>query len=135
MSTRAAESLSYRPLSSVLGVELTDIELLAAPQTAIEAVWSALEDHGFVLLRGQQLGPSELIELTRRFGDPERFDASRAFPEYPEVCIVTNDTRAAAIQPVYWHSDGVLQPEPPSLSLFYAVRTLSAGGDTLFTDA
>lgn len=129
------DALLFHPLSPVLGVELKDIQLRTADDTAIDEVRSTLDREGLVLAREQRLSPPELIELTRRFGEPERFDEVRAAPEFPEVCVVTNDGRAAAAQPVYWHSDGAQQPEPPSISLFYAVKTLSAGGDTLFVDA
>jgi alpha-ketoglutarate-dependent taurine dioxygenase len=135
MSMPTTETSRYRPLRSALGVELSGIQLRAADDAAIEAIRSDLDRHALVILRAQQLSPNELIALTRRFGEPERFDATRADPEYPEVCIISNDARAASVQPVYWHTDGAQQPEPPSLSLFYAVRTLTDGGDTLFIDA
>jgi alpha-ketoglutarate-dependent taurine dioxygenase len=133
-ATSRTEALLSRPLSPILGVEFEDIQLAAAADSAIEAVRSTLDREGLVLLREQRLSPPELIELTRRFGEPERFDETRAAPEYPEVCVITNDARAAAAQPVYWHADGAQQPEPPRMSIFYAVRTLSAGGETLFVD-
>jgi taurine dioxygenase len=101
----------------------------------VEALLTALEPYGLLLFRLERLTPPELIAITRHFGVPERFPASRATSEFPEVCIVTNDPRQAPAQPVYWHTDGVQQPEPPSLSLFYAARTPTSGGETLFADA
>lgn len=133
MST--AEALDLQPLSTVLGAELADLQLLDCDDTAIEAFRSALDRHAFVLVREQRLSPEGLTALARRFGEPERFPELRATAEFPEVCIVTNDERQAPAQPVYWHTDGAQQPEPPTLTLFYAVRTHSAGGDTLFADA
>jgi taurine dioxygenase len=131
----ATGAIEFRPLSPVLGVEAPGTRLLGADYPAIEAVRSAVREHGLVFFRSQDLSPEGLLEVTNRFGEAERFSHERAYPERPEVCIVTSDPRQAHAQPVYWHSDGAQQPEPPTLSLFYAVRTPGHGGETLFTDA
>jgi taurine dioxygenase len=135
LAAMPAAALDLRRLSPVLGAELAEVQLLDSDEAVIGAVWSALDRHALLLVREQRLSPEDLIALTRRFGEPEQFPESRAVRELPEVCIVTNDLRAAPNQPVYWHTDGALQPEPASLSLFYAVRTPSSGGETLFADA
>lgn len=101
----------------------------------VDAVLATLDEYGLLLFRDQHLAPEDLIAITRRLGVPERFPEARATSEFPEVCIVTNDPRQAPTQPVYWHTDGAQQPQPPGLSLFYAVRTPSSGGETLFADA
>jgi taurine dioxygenase len=118
-----------------LGMEVGGVTLLNADDATFQAVRAALDEHAVLLLREQALAPEELVEVTSRFGEPERFSHERAYPERPEVCIITSDARQAAAQPIYWHSDGAQQPEPPTTTLFYAVRTLPVGGETLFTDA
>jgi taurine dioxygenase len=131
----ATGTLDLRPLSPVLGRDVIGLSLLEADDQAVEAVRSAVREHGLLRFRDQGLSPEGLLAVTERFGEAERFSHERAYPERPEVCIVSSDPRQAAAQPVYWHSDGAQQPEPPTLSLFYAVRTLGIGGETLFTDA
>ena len=129
------ETFDLRALSPIVGAELAGAQLLDSDHSGTDAVWSALDRHGLVLAREQQLTPEGLIELTRRFGEPERFPELRAVAEYPEVCIIANDPRQGPATPVYWHTDGAQQPEPPSVTLLYAVRTTDSGGETLFTDA
>lgn len=119
----------------MLGAELGLADVVDLDSAMVESVLAALDRYALLLLRGQSLSPEDLIAVTRRFGVPERFPESRATKEFPEVGIITNDPRQAPAQPVYWHTDGAQQPEPPSLSLFYAIRTPSSGGETLFTDA
>lgn len=124
-----------RPLSPTVGAELSLTEPLDPGSATVEALLTTLDEYALLLFRGQRLSPEKLIAITRRFGVPERFPEARATNEFPEVCIVTNDPRQAPAQPVYWHTDGAQQPQPPSLSLFYAVRTPTSGGETLFADA
>jgi len=134
--TLVLDIAAVRPLGDVLGGEVVGGRLPVDLDSAgAEAIRAALDRHGLLLFRDQQLTPSELVDLTHRFGEPERFPESRAVKKRPEVCIVTNDPRQAPAQPVYWHTDGVQQPEPPSLSFFYAVRAPVSGGETLFADA
>jgi taurine dioxygenase len=129
------DAFDLHPLSPTVGAALAGVQLVDSEHGGTDAVRSALDRHGLLLAREQELTPERLIELTRRFGEPERFPELRALAEYPEVCIVTNNPRQAPAQPVYWHSDGAQQPEPPSVTLLYAVRTTDSGGETLFTDA
>jgi alpha-ketoglutarate-dependent taurine dioxygenase len=135
VAARGGDTLESRRLSPVLGTELTLADLFDLDSATVEALLAALDQYALLLFRGQRLSPEDLIAITRRFGVPERFPEARATDEFPEVCIVTNDPRQAPTQPVYWHTDGAQQPEPPSLSLFYAVRTPRSGGETLFADA
>ena len=135
MAVRARQTLELRPLSPTVGVELALADLFDLDSATVEALLAALDQYALLLFRGQHLSPEQLIAITRRFGVAERFPEARATNEFPEVCIVTNDPRQAPAQPVYWHTDGAQQPQPPSLSLFYAVRTPSSGGETLFADA
>ena len=135
MAVRAGDTLESRPLSATFGAELALTDLFDLDPATVEALLAALDQYAFFLFRDQGLSPEDLIAITRRFGVPERFPEARATDEFPEVCIVTNDPRQAPAQPVYWHTDGAQQPQPPSLSLFYAVRTPSSGGETLFADA
>jgi taurine dioxygenase len=132
---RPTGTIDLQPLSPVLGAQARGARLLEADDSTVEAVRSAVREHGLVFFRDQGLSPEGLLEVTCRFGEAERFSHERAYPERPEVCIVTSDPRQAHAQPVYWHSDGAQQPEPPTLSLFYAVKTPGHGGETLFTDA
>jgi taurine dioxygenase len=135
VAVRMGQIFESRPLSPALGAELALTELLDLDPPTVEALLATLDQYALVVFREQRLSPEDLIRITRRFGVPERFPDARATSEFPEVCIVTNDPRQAPAQPVYWHTDGAQQPEPPSLSLFYAVRTPSSGGETLFADA
>jgi taurine dioxygenase len=132
---RATGAIDLQPLSPVLGAQAPGARLLGADDSTIEVVRSAVRERGLVFFRDQGLSPEGLLEVTSRFGEAERFSHERAYPDRPEVCIVTSDPRQAHAQPVYWHSDGAQQPEPPTLSLFYAVKTPGHGGETLFTDA
>jgi taurine dioxygenase len=131
----AGQTFEPRPLSEALGAELELAGLSDVDSATVETLMATLDDCALLLFRCQRLSPEDLITITRRFGVPERFPEARARSEFPEVCIVTNDPRQAPTQPVYWHTDGAQQPQPPSLSLFYAVRTPSSGGETLFADA
>jgi taurine dioxygenase len=131
---RATGTLPFRRLNP-LGAEVPGVSLLHAEDATIAELRAAVSEHGLLVFHGQELTPEGLCAVTRRFGVPEEFSHERAYPERPEVCIVTSDPRQAKAQPVYWHSDGAQQPEPPTLSLFYAVKTPGAGGETLFTDA
>jgi taurine dioxygenase len=132
---RATGTIEFPPLSTVVGAQSPGLRLVDADDSTIDAVRATVHERGLVFFRDQGLSPEGLLEVTRRFGEAERFSHERAFPERPEVCIVTSDPRQAHAQPVYWHSDGAQQPEPPTLSLFYAVKTPGHGGETLFTDA
>ena len=122
-------------LETTLSAGVAGRQLLDLDDTELEHVRAALDRDGLVLAPDQRLSPDDLIVFTRRFGEPERFPESRAVADLPEVCIVTNDPRQAPAQPVYWHTDGAQQPEPPRLSFFYAARVPTSGGETLFADA
>jgi taurine dioxygenase len=114
-----------------LGAEIKGADACAASAELVETMRAALLEHHLVVLRDQRIGPAELAEFTRRFGVPEEFDRS-PFPDHPQVLRISNLEGKKKYPPPFWHSDGLLQPEPPALSFFYAEQAPRAGGDTLF---
>lgn len=93
---------------------------------------AAVREHQLLVLRDLELEAAELATFARRLGESEVFEHAPD-PEVPEVLIVTN--RKEGRTPPYWHSDGMMQPEPPSLTLFYAKSVPAAGSETRFLDA
>lgn len=117
-----------------VGVELTDVDVRTVGDELVESVQAALLEHGLVAIRDQELGPAELAAFTSALGTAEEFDTS-PFAAYPQVLRISNLEGTDEAPPPYWHADGILQPEPPLLTLFYAEQVSSEGGDTLFLDA
>jgi taurine dioxygenase len=129
----AAEPL-LRPLHPGVGAELRGVYLRNTAEDAVRRVRDALLSHLLVVIRDQKLEPADFAAVAGRFGEAETF-ADKGHPDCPEVMTVSNRPGKGDETPPYWHSDGMLQPEPPMLTLFYAVEVPKVGGDTLFLNA
>jgi len=117
-----------------LGAAVEGADACAATDELVAAIREALLEHQLVVLRDQLMGPAELARFTGRFGVPEEFDNS-PFPDHPQILRISNLDGKEKYPPPFWHSDGLLQPEPPTLTFFYAEQAPRAGGDTLFLNA
>ena len=67
-STRPASDISIRPLTPVLGAEVTGVDLGTLTEAGFAAVTAAFDRHGAILVRGQRLSPDQLVAFSRRFG-------------------------------------------------------------------
>ena len=134
-------SLTARPLSDLLGAELTglDARLPCSPATR-DSLRAALFRHQVLAIRDQALTPGQFVAFARNFGELEPFFTSAySLPDYPEIYVLSNVRRDG--RPIgrdgagtHWHSDHTFQREPASATLLYAVDVPDQGGDTLFAD-
>jgi taurine dioxygenase len=120
-------------LHADLGAAIEGADARAATDEFVETMREALLEHQLVVLRDQRMDPAELARFTRRFGVPEEFERS-PFPDHPQVLRISNLEGKQEQPPPFWHSDGLVQPDPPALSFFYAEQVPRAGGDTLFVN-
>ena len=126
-------SLTLRPLSPVLGVEVRDVDLrepLSASEVA--AILRALDDHGVLVFREQILTPAQQIAFMGQLGPLA--PSSPVIPgisrEHHQVKAV--DGRRPDGRVDYWHSDITYMLEPPSVTALFARVLPPSGGDTEF---
>jgi taurine dioxygenase len=125
-------SFTLQPLHPQVGAEISGLDVRNMTPAALDRVRTALLEYHVLVFRDQRLAPAELVAVAGQFGEPEEF-ADSAYHDVPAVVPVTNQPGKPT--PPYWHPDGVLQPEPPSLTLFFAEQVPDEGGDTLFLNA
>jgi alpha-ketoglutarate-dependent taurine dioxygenase len=138
---RGLSALSFRPLSPVIGLEVSGVDPAAPIDSAtfaeLERQWL---DHNVLLFRGVRMTPAQHVAFTRRFGAlhvmaPPQYN----HPEYPEIFVVSNvevEGRAVGMRRVGlgWHTDGEDKAIPNAGSLLYAREVPPEGGDTWFAN-
>lgn len=138
--------MDTRPLSPMLGVEVRSLDLTLiddAQFIALREQWNAA--HGLLVIRDQNLTPTEQVAFARRFGplfgEADQFQDSvlkYLLPGQPALYRVSNkkDPQGVALGREragnYWHSDVSFRELPAMASLLYAIEVPAYGGDTLF---
>jgi len=126
-------SIAVRRLSGALGAELSGIDLwkpLADEDVA--AIRRAILDHGVVYLRGQNLSHDDQLALARALGTPDVHPIANGMAEHPEIIRVSKPAGEAAYFGTSWHTDNSFFEKPSAMTILYAERVPSVGGDTLF---
>ena len=125
---------TVRPLAPACGALIDGIDLRGAPADQLAQVVAALHRHHVVFLPDQDLSPDEQVELTARLGPVLRVPYVQGMADHPDVIAVLKeaDERNISTFGGTWHSDFSFLPEPPSLTLLFAVEVPEYGGDTLW---
>ena len=132
--------MKIKPLSPVMGAEVSDIDLSTMPDDAtFAAIHQALLEHLVLVFRDQRLTPAEHVAFSARFGDlMVHVKAEYLLPDQPEVLVLSNkkhpDGRPMGFEDAgrYWHSDMSYVEEPPLGSLLHAIEIPPEKGDTLY---
>jgi taurine dioxygenase len=130
------DTLQLAPLEPPFAAEVGGLDLTDAGAGDFERLRAILDEQPVLVLRDQHLDPGELVAIARGFGEPERYDEpSPGYEDQPEIAAFSNDAERGIVTRPFWHTDGLGRPEPPELTIFYAVEAPSSGGETLFVDA
>ena len=134
-------SPSFLPFDTVIGAEVRGVDLRFPPDAAtIEAIEVALEHHGVLVFRGQDITPDQQIAFTRPFGLLESASPDGVVvPGRPEIFIIGNavdppvllapEDEGGALE---WHTDRIQHEVPARAALLSAKAVPGIGGDTLF---
>jgi len=133
------------PTGAALGAEVRGVDLRTIDDATFAAIHQAWLDHSVLLFRGQRLEDEDLIRFSRRFGKldiaPVQETGRRFVEGYPEIYVVSNVVGADG-EPIgslgsgeaVWHTDMSYLPEPPKMSMLFALEVPPAGGETGFTN-
>jgi len=138
--------MHVRPLSPVLGAEITGIDVTQLDDGGFADLrrhWN--EANGLAVVRAQSLTPESQTDFSRRFGplfgeDDHFQDSVKPYlmPGCPTIYRVSNkksesgEALGRARAGSYWHSDVSFRQHPAMASLLYAIELPDYGGDTLF---
>jgi taurine dioxygenase len=132
-------SFRMTPLSPKIGTEIVGLDL-ARPldDDTFREIETALDETTLLVVRDQDLTPSQQVAFSLRFGPLETYPMRQfTLPDQPEVLIVSTVMESG--KPIgvvdaglYWHFDSSWRPKPSLGSVFYARELPEEGGDTLF---
>jgi taurine dioxygenase len=134
-------SLEIRPLSDILGAEITGIDL-AKPinDETFAKVHQAHLDYLVIVFRDQNLDPQQQSDFAERFGPLIEFPATHlAVPGHPCVTMISTKREKGAFiglpdAGVMWHSDQSFTETPSLGSMLFALEVPDTGGDTGFAN-
>ena len=133
----ANTQFTSRPISQAIGCEISglDVRRLADPGIMSE-VKDLIGKHHMLVFKNQDLAPQDLIEFTRRFGEPDsHFLEQYTHQGYPEVYVISNaEERPANVNDVSlnWHTDLAYKSHPSAFVILYAQKVPAEGSDTCF---
>jgi taurine dioxygenase len=131
----ATQQLSIRPLSGVLGAEVSGADLSQPldEQTATD-VRAAFLQHHVLTFPDQQLTPQQQMAFGQLFGELDSHPFVHGSPEHPEVLDIITEPDDQANFGGGWHTDVTFLDEPDLGSILYAIDLPPVGGDTLFAN-
>jgi taurine dioxygenase len=139
-----ASSFEIRPTGAALGAEIGGVDLRRLDDALFEHIHQAWLAHSVLLFRNQTLADSDLITFSRRFGEldiaPVQETGRRFVDGLPEIYVVSNVLGADGAPigslgagEAVWHTDMSYLPQPPKMSLLYALEIPPEGGETGFS--
>lgn len=132
--------MKIEPLSSIMGAEVTGIDLNRRLGTAErDALYRAFLDHLVLCVRGQSFADvGAFLDAARHFGEPriQHLESFR-FDDHPEAGVVSSEDRDATdgkriIRGTMFHTDESFVAMPPKATILYAIDVPSRGGDTRY---
>jgi taurine dioxygenase len=134
-------TLGVRPLSPVLGAEITGIDL---SRQIDESIFAEIQDVWHqslvLLLRDQKLSEQDQVRFAEKFGPPAVIHTKQFVRNHPAVMLISNireDGKPIGALPdgeMHFHTDQCHQERPAMASMLYALEVPSTGGNTLFAN-
>jgi taurine dioxygenase len=128
--------LNAHPLSALLGLELTGLDLRATEPALTASLIGLLYEHAVLCIRDQSLSPAELARFAAGFGRPvPHNEENLRLDGLPGVMSLSNADDRDDRQlngGAHWHTDLVHSDEPASFTMLHAVAVPAVGGGTMF---
>jgi taurine dioxygenase len=122
-----------RPTSGALGAELLGIDLSESLDAEGAAeIRQALNEHGVVFFRDQNLSPEQHVAFAERMGTININRFFKTVPGYPQIAEVRKEPAQTTNIGGGWHTDHSYDQIPALGSILLAREVPARGGDTMF---
>ncbi len=132
--------LKTRELKPGFGAEILDVDVRNADSKTLDAIVEAFNLHGALLIRGQDMGPDDMIKFGSLFGELEGHTQSQfTLKGYPKIFLLSNRAEngrqvGAHFDGVGWHTDYSYKDKPVMSTMLYSVEVPAEGSDTMLAD-
>jgi taurine dioxygenase len=129
--------IEVRPLAAAMGAEICGVSIADLSDEAFAEVEAALFRHKMIYFRDQQITHGEQEAFSRRFGPfaEDAYTEGVAGHRHVQPLIVEAAQSAGMVFGAGWHTDSPFLPQPPAISMLYAVEVPPFGGDTIWANA
>jgi taurine dioxygenase len=136
---RAADNrhIEVRPLAAAMGAEVAGVSIAGMSEAAFAEVRAALFRHKMIYFRDQQITHADQEAFSARFGAFAEDAYTKGVPGHVNVqpLIKEASQEVGVIFGAGWHTDSAFLPEPPAISMLYAVEVPPFGGDTIWANS
>ncbi len=129
--------IQVRPLAAAMGAEICGVDVRQLGEEAFEEIRQALFRHKMIFFRAQSLTHADHERFSLRFGPFAEDAYTSGVPGHRNVhpLIKEADDRSKMVFGEGWHTDSPFLPEPPSITMLYAVEIPPFGGDTIWANS
>jgi len=129
--------IEARPLAAAMGAEICGVDVRQLGEEPFEEIRQALFRHKMIYFRAQSLTHGDHEHFSLRFGPFAEDAYTSGVPGHRNVhpLIKEADDRSKMVFGEGWHTDSPFLPEPPSITMLYAVEIPPFGGDTIWANS
>lgn len=139
----AFKTILVKPIHPRFGAEIMGANLARPTQAQIVEIQEAWAAYSVLVFRNQSLGPGDLVEFSKHFGEldppPVNEDGKTFVEDFPDIYVVSNvlgedgkPIGSLGAGEATWHTDMSYLQEPPDASMLYSIEIPKQGGDTWF---
>ena len=119
-------------MSAPLGARVQGLDVRQVSDVQMQALNRLFSQHHVLVFPGQDLTPDEQIAFASRWGELVAHPYA-SMPDYPNIIELKNRGKKKDVNQ-HWHSDMTFNPEPPKLTMLYALEAPEYGGETAFSN-
>ena len=129
-------AIHIEPFGPLFGATVTGVDLSAPlPTTTGLLLTQALNQHGVLFFRDQQLDTRQLLDVAGIWGRPSRHNPYLPASSEHEGVEVIEVSETRNVRNDAWHTDVSWAATPPRFTCLYSKELPPSGGDTVWSDA
>ncbi len=132
---------TVRPLSDVLGAEVSGLDLNTLDDAGFKTIETALHDHLVVILPGQTVTPEKFVAFSKRFGKPEPHVIDQFHHKADPNILILSNRKNDQGEPIgladggtYFHTDYSYLDVPARCTMLFAIEIPGGDAGTTFAN-
>lgn len=130
-------TIEARPIAAAMGAEICGVDAARMTDEQSAELRHALFRHKMIFLRDQRLTHADHEAFSLRFGPFAEDAYTQGVPGHRDVhpLIKEADDPSQMVFGGGWHTDSPFLPEPPAITILYAMEVPPFGGDTIWANS